>query len=86
MPDGPAKRFATGNSILTATEGSRRKVRLARFARELGSYAAIVLMLPSGNLIGLALWMLQHRAWLAASARRGLSAAWTAAARHLFPR
>ena len=74
MPDGPAKRFATGNSILTATEGSRWKDRLARFVRELGSYAAIVLMLPSGNLIGIAVWMLQHRTWLAALARQALIA------------
>jgi hypothetical protein len=42
--------------------------------RELGSYAAIVLMLPGGSLIALTLWMLRHRTWLAARTRRALSA------------
>ena len=69
-----------------ATRGSRWRVRLARCIRELGSYCEMALILPGGNLILLALLMLQHRAWLAARARRGLSAAWTAAVRLVFPR
>jgi hypothetical protein len=49
-------------------------------------YGAIALILPDGSLISLALWMLQHRTWLAARAWRGLSAAWTATVRLIFPR
>lgn len=57
------------------TAGSRSwRVRLTRPMRELGSYAAIALMLPGGSLIALTLWMLRHRTWLAARTRRGLSA------------
>jgi hypothetical protein len=69
-----------------ATIGSCWKVRLAGPMRELGSYAAIALTLPGGNLIALSLWTLRHRAWLAARARRGLSAVWTAGVRLIFPR
>jgi hypothetical protein len=54
--------------------------------RLFGSYGALALFFPGGNLISLALWMLQHRTWLAARARRGLSAAWTGAVRRVFPR
>jgi len=46
----------------------------------------MALIFPGGNLISLALWMLQHRTWLAARALRGLSTAWTAAVRLIFPR
>jgi hypothetical protein len=77
---------ATREDALTATRGSRWRVRLARSIRELGSYGAMALILPGGNLISLALFMLQHRTWLAARARRGLSAAWSAAVRLIFPR
>jgi hypothetical protein len=59
--------------------------RIARSIREFGSYGTIALTFPGGNLITFALWMLQHRTWLAARARRGLSAAWTAAVRLIFP-
>ena len=69
-----------------ATRGSRWRVRLARSIRELGSYGAIALILPGGNLILLGLLMMQHRTWLAARARRGLREAWTAAVRLVFPR
>jgi hypothetical protein len=71
---------------LTATQGSRWRVRLARAIRELGSYGAMAFILPGGNLTLLALFMLQHRTWLAARARRGLSAAWAATVRFVFPR
>ena len=80
---------ATRNDALTATRGSRWKVRLDRLARpirELGWYAAIALILPGGNLIALSLWMLRHRTWLATRARQGLSAVWTAGVRLIFPR
>jgi len=69
-----------------ATRGSRWRVRLARSIRELGSYGAMALILPGGNLILFALFMLQHRTWFAARARRGLSAAWAAAVRFVFSR
>ena len=69
-----------------ATRGSRWRVRLARSIRELGSYGAMALILPGGNLVLFALFMLQHRTWLAARARRGLSAAWAAAVRSVFSR
>jgi hypothetical protein len=59
---------------------------LARCIQVLGSYAAIALILQGGNLIALALWTLQHRAWIAALARRGLSSVRTAAERLIFPR
>jgi len=77
---------ATRADALTATRGSRWRARLARSIRELGSYGAMALIFPGGNLISLALWMLQHRTWLAARALRGLSTAWTAAVRLIFPR
>ena len=76
---------ATRDDALTATRGSRWRVRLARSIRELGLYGEIALTFPGGNLITFALWMLQHRTWLAARARRGLSTAWTAALRLIFP-
>jgi len=77
---------ATRDDASTATRGIRWKVRLARFMRDLGSYPAIPLFLPGGNLVLLVVLMLQHRSWLAARARRGLSAAWTAAVHLIFPR
>jgi hypothetical protein len=52
----------------------------------LGTYGAIVLILRGGSLISVALWVLQHRSWLAARARRDLGAAWTAAVRLIFAR
>jgi hypothetical protein len=58
---------------------------LARRIRELGPYAATALLLPGGSLIALSLCMLRHRTWLAARARRGLSAVWTAGVRLIFP-
>jgi hypothetical protein len=48
--------------------------RLVRFIRGVGAYPAIVLMLPGGSLLALSLWMLRHRTWLAARARRGVTA------------
>jgi hypothetical protein len=54
--------------------GTSWRVRLARPIRELGSYAAIVLILPGGSLIALTLWMWRHHTWLATRARRGLAA------------
>jgi hypothetical protein len=54
--------------------GTSWRVRLARPIRELGSYAAIVLILPGGSLIALTLWMWRHHTWFAARARRGLAA------------
>jgi hypothetical protein len=77
---------ATGADALMAPSSSRWRVRLARSIRELGSYGAMALIFPGGNLISLALWMLQNRTWLAARALRGLSALWTAAVRLIFPR
>jgi hypothetical protein len=53
---------------------TRWRVRLVRSIRELGYYPAIALTLPGGSLIALSLWMLRHRTWLAARARRGLAA------------
>jgi hypothetical protein len=74
------------DDAVTATRGRRWRVRLARSIREFGSYGAIALILPGGSLISLCLWMLQHRTWLAARARRGLSAAWAATVRFVLPR
>ena len=54
--------------------GTGLRARLARSIRGLGSYAAIVLILPGGSLIALSLWTWRHRTWLAAGARRGLAA------------
>jgi hypothetical protein len=76
---------ATQDDPLRAISGSGWRVRLARPIRELGPYAAIVLILPAGSLIALSLGMLRHRAWLAARARGVLSAVWTAAVRLIFP-
>jgi len=78
---GPAR-----DDALTATRRSPWTVRLARSLRELGADDAIALILPRGNLISLALSMLQHRTWIAARAQRGLIAAWTAVVRLIFPR
>ena len=61
-------------------------VRLVRSIRELGAYPAIALMLPGGTLIALSLWMLRHRTWLAARARRGLAALLAFAVGLIFPR
>jgi hypothetical protein len=44
-------------------------------SRELGPYAATALLLPGGTLIVASLWILQHRPWFFAHARRGLSIA-----------
>jgi hypothetical protein len=44
--------------------------RLANTIRELGPYAAIVLILPGGSLIALAAWIFQRRAMVAAPLRR----------------
>jgi len=68
------------------TTGTSWTVRLARPIRELRSYAAIVLILPGGSLIALSLWMLRHRTWLAARARRGLAALLAFAVGLIFPR
>jgi hypothetical protein len=40
--------------------------RLANTIRELGPYAAIVLVLPGGSLIALAVWIFQRRAVVSA--------------------
>jgi hypothetical protein len=50
------------------------RVRVLRSIHELGSYAAIVLIIPGGSLLGLCLLMLRHRAWLAARTRQVLAA------------
>jgi len=68
------------------TRGTSWRVRLARPVRELGSYAAIVLIVPGGSLIALALWMLRYRSWLAARARRALAALLAFAVGLIFPR
>ena len=57
-----------------ASKDSSWKARLGRSMRELGAYSGIVLILPGGSLIALSVWMLRHRAWLAARTRRGLAA------------
>jgi len=57
-----------------------------RALRGLRSYAGIVLILPGGSLIALFLWMLRHRTWLAARARRGLAALLAFAVGLIFPR
>jgi hypothetical protein len=75
----------TQEDAVTAKRTSRR-VRLVRSIRELGSYSAIVLMLPGGTLIALSLWMLRHRTWLAARARRGLATLLAFAVGLIFPR
>jgi hypothetical protein len=54
--------------------GPSWRVRLLHSIRELGSYSAIVLILPGGSLIALAFWMLRHRAWVAARTRQSLAA------------
>jgi len=46
---------------------------VTRALRELGPYAAMALLLPGGTLIVVSLWILQHRPWLFARARRGLA-------------
>jgi hypothetical protein len=66
--------------------GPSWRVRLLRSIRELGSYSAIVLMLPGGSLIALAWWMVRHRAWVAARTRRGLAAILAFALGFIFPR
>ena len=59
---------------------------MVRSIRELGSYTAIVLLLPGGSLIALTMWMLRHRTWLAARARRGLAALLALGVGLIFPR
>jgi uncharacterized membrane protein len=59
---------------------------MVRSIRELGSYTAIVLLLPGGSLIALTMWMLRHRTWLAARARRGLAAILAFSVGLIFPR
>jgi hypothetical protein len=68
------------------TRGPSWRVRLARPIRELRSYPAIVLILPGGSLIALTLWMVRHRTWLAARARRDLAALLAFAVGLIFPR
>jgi hypothetical protein len=64
-----------GESISAPAENPERSVRgLISRIRRLGSYPAIVLILPGGSLIALTLWIWRHRAWLASRARRGLAA------------
>jgi hypothetical protein len=38
--------------------------------RELGAYAAVVLIVPGGSLFALSLWAFRHRRWLMARTRR----------------
>jgi hypothetical protein len=66
--------------------GPSWRARLLRSMRELGSYSAIVSILPGGSLIALALWMLRHRAWVAARTRRGLAAILAFGVGLIFPR
>jgi len=66
--------------------GTSWRIRVLRSIRELGSYTAIVLILPGGSLIALTLWMLRHRTWLAARARRGLAAILAFGVGLIFPR
>jgi len=68
------------------TRGTGWRARLARPIRGLGSYAAIVLILPGGSLIALMLWMLRHRAWVAARTRRVLAAMLAVGVGLMFPR
>jgi hypothetical protein len=75
----------TQEDAVTA-RGTSWRIRLARPIRELGSYTAIVLMLPGGSLIAVTLWMLRHRTWLAARTRRGLAAMLAFCVGLLFPR
>jgi len=75
----------TQESAVTARDASWR-VRLLRFIRNLGSYAAIVLLLPGGSLFALSFWMFRHRTWLAARMRRVLSAILAFAVGCIFPR
>jgi hypothetical protein len=65
--------MSTQENAMTA-RGTSWRVRLARPIRELGSYAAIVLIVPGGSLIALTLWMWRHHTWLVARTRRGLAA------------
>ena len=66
--------------------GTGLRARLARSIRGLGSYAAIVLILPGGSLIALSLWTFRHRAWLAARTRRALAAILAFCVGLIFPR
>jgi hypothetical protein len=61
-------------------------VRLRHSIRALMPYAAIVLILPGGGVIPLAVWVWRHRSWLAARARRGLTALVALAVGLIFPR
>jgi hypothetical protein len=69
-----------------APRRTRWKARLAGPMREIGSYAAIELVLPGGSLIALSVWTFRHRAWLAARARRALIAVQARGAGLFFPR
>ena len=75
----------TQEDSVTARATSWR-ARLARSIRELGSYTAIVVMLPGGTLIALTLLTLRHRTWLAARARRGVAAILAFGVSLIFPR
>ena len=75
----------TEGDALTA-RGTSWTARVARSIRQLGSYTAIVVMLPGGSLIALAIWTLRHRTWLAARARRGLTAILAFGLGLIFPR
>ena len=77
--------MCTQDDAVTAGSTSLR-VRLARRMSELGSYTAIVLMLPGGSLIALTVWMLRHRTWLAARTRRSLAAMLAFCVGVIFPR
>jgi hypothetical protein len=68
------------------TSGTSWRVRLLRPIRELGLYPTIVLLLPGGSLIALALWMLRHRTWLVTRTRQVLAAMLAFGAGLLFPR
>ena len=69
-----------------ARQVSSWKARLAQRIRKLGSYAALVLILPGGSLIALCVWMLRHRVWLAARTRRALTGLLAFCASLIFPR
>jgi hypothetical protein len=73
----------TQNAVALRCTGWR--ARLTRPARELGSYAAIELVLPGGSLIALSLWAFRHRAWLGARARRALAEILAFGVRLIFP-
>jgi hypothetical protein len=42
---------------------------LSRWARDIGPYAALALLLPGGTLIAGLIWSVRHRSWLASHVR-----------------